>query len=376
MKNNMVRRLRRIPIVRRATPPGTAPGTLTVDPQARAPRILAMGYGPAGHLEFGIPSADVIGDHRSDYPVLWVNVDGLGDHETLQQIGDEFSLHRLTLEDVVSIPQRPKVEEHGSYLVIMLRLLHDVRVNDAEQISIVLGDDFVVTFQEREGDPFDEVRRRIRSAKGRLTHAGADYLAYALLDAIIDTYFPLVEACGERLDGLEEEMLAESDSEFGPRIHGIKRELLLIRRALLPMREMLHVLIRTESAFIGDETKVYLRDCEDHVIQLLDLVETYRELSSGLLDVHLASMSNRMNEVMKVLTVFAATFIPLSFIAGVYGMNFRQDSPWNMPELGWKYGYPAVVGVMLAVAAGLLLYFRHLGWIGRSGRRSGSEREG
>jgi magnesium transporter len=241
---------------------------------------------------------------------------------------------------------------------------------ESEQISIFVGKNFVLTFQEREGDCFEPVRERIRAGRGRIRKEGPDYLTYAIIDAVVDNYFPILEHYGERIEGLEAEVITSTTDETIAKIHDIKRDLLSLRRAIWPKREALSALSREPQPVFSDETRVYLRDCYDHTVQLMDMVETYRELASGLMDVYLTSVSNRMNEVMKVLTIIATIFIPLGFVAGVYGMNFNQEtSAFNMPELGWKYGYLYCLGLMAVIAAGLLVYFRRKGWLGPPGRK-------
>jgi magnesium transporter len=236
-----------------------------------------------------------------------------------------------------------------------------------------LNDRILLTFQERPGDCFDLVRDRIRKRRGQIRNRGADYLTYALLDAVIDGYFPVLEACGERLETLETSVIAEPSRDQVVQVHDMKRDLLSLRRAVWPQREMVNALTRDSTAFVSDQTQVYLRDCYDHTVQLMDMVETYREIASGLLDIYLSSVGTKMNEIMKVLTIIATIFIPLSFIAGLYGMNFDpKASPWNMPELAWYWGYPVALALMLAVALGLLVYFRRKGWIG--GRAKDSAR--
>jgi magnesium transporter len=239
---------------------------------------------------------------------------------------------------------------------------------ETEQVSMFVGKDFLLTFQERTGDCFTPIRDRLRHGTGRVRQLGPDYLTYALIDAVIDGYYPILEGYGEAIDTLEDEVIERAESEQMHRLHVVKRDLLMLRRAVWPTREMVNGLIRDESPFIGDVARVYLRDCYDHTIQLMDVVETYREISSSLLDAYLSSMSARLNEIMKVLTIIATIFIPLSFIASVYGMNFDPSvSPWNMPELKFYYGYPFALAIMAAVAGGLLYYFRRRGWMG--GRR-------
>ena len=359
---------------RRRTAPGSPPGTLVVDPRAPAPRMQVFCYGADAFREVPEASLDDVAAGAADARTLWLNVDGLGHADTLKRIGERFALHPLALEDVVNVHQRPKFEAYDDQLFLIVRVplpSADAPAPGAtglhtEQVAICLGRAHVVTFQESAGDAFEPVRHRLRMASSALRRRGADYLTYALLDAAIDAYFPLLEAYGERLEALENEVVERPQPEHATRIHDLKRDLLTIRRAVWPMRDLLAGMLRDDTPLIDEHTRVYLRDCLDHAIQLIDIIETYREIASGLVDIHLASVSNRMNEVMKVLTIIATIFIPLTFVAGIYGMNFdRGAGPWSMPELGWRYGYPAVMALMLAVAIGLVLWFRRLGWIGR-----------
>jgi magnesium transporter len=358
---------------RRRTPPGAPPGTMIASPAAPKPRISVISYGADTLEENREIAPGDIGALRGKMPVLWIDVDGLGDVSVLQEIGKEFGLHNLALEDVVNLHQRPKVEDYNDHLFIVCRMPCTDPLLQTEQVCLFLGRDFVITFQERPGDCFESVRNRIRTSRGRIRKSGADYLAYSLLDAVTDSYFPVLENIGEHIDGLEEMIMTDPVPDDVKRIHVLKRDLLNVRRAVWPQREMLNTLIRDESPLIDDYTKIYLRDCLDHTFQLIDLIETYREIVSDLTDIFLSAQSTRMNEVMKVLTVIATIFMPLTLISSIYGMNFdRQASPWNMPELGWAFGYPVIMAGMLAIAIGMLLYFRKRGWVGsRKRRRSG-----
>jgi magnesium transporter len=350
---------------RRRPPPGASPGTLVVDPSAIQPVVRFIGYGPDGFEEHGIPNIDNLESLIGKWPVTWINVDGLADLELLQRLGDIFGLHRLALEDVVNVHQRPKIEDYEDHVFIVTRMIHGEKAPLTEQVSLFLSDRALLTFQERPGDCFDLVRDRLRKHRGQIRERGADYLAYALLDTVIDGYFPVLEAYGERLETLEDSVLAEPSRDHVVQVHDMKRDLLALRRAIWPQREMLNALTRDSTSFVSDQTQVYLRDCYDHTVQLMDMVETYREIASGLLDIYLSSVGTKMNEIMKVLTIIATIFIPLGFIAGLYGMNFDPEaSPWNMPELEWYWGYPLALALMLVVALGLLAYFRHKGWIG------------
>ncbi|CAN5464103.1 magnesium/cobalt transporter CorA [soil metagenome] len=353
----------------RRPPPGSVPGALSGRPDAAPPRITVLAYGADGLVEETLESLAALHELRERWPVSWVNVDGIEHAETVRQLGEFFGLHRLALADVVNVPQRAKVEDYGDYLFIIARMARVDEGLETEQISIFLGKGFVLTFQERRGDPLDPVRERLRSGVGRIRANGADYLAYAVLDAIVDHYFPVLEQLGDHLELLEEEILNRPNRASMARLYALKRDLGAFRRSVWPERDTLNTLVRDPSPLITDETRIYLRDCYDHVIQSIDLLENYRELSSSLTDLYLSSISNRTNEIMKVLTIFAAIFIPLTFIAGVYGMNFDPDvSPWNMPELDWFWGYPFALGLMALTALGLILFFWRKGWIGEAER--------
>lgn len=356
--------------------PGSPPGTLLADPDAPIPEIRVIAYGPDDFVEQDITDLGTIPGFLERWPVTWVNVDGLGNVEVIQRLGEIFGLHRLSIEDVVHVRQRPKVEDYESHVFIVTQMARRAARLETEQISLFLGRNFVLTFQERRGDCFDPIRERVRKGRGRVRESGAGYLAYALVDATIDTHFPILEAYGELVDELEAEVLAAPRGELIRRIHDLKIDLISLRRAIWPQRDMVNALIRDVPTLIDEQTRVHLRDCYDHTVQLLDILETYREIASGLIEVYLSGMSSRTNEIMKVLTIIATIFIPLSFVAGVYGMNFDpRVSPWNMPELAWRWGYPFALGIMAAVAAGLLLYFRRRGWIGPPARTPRQRRD-
>jgi magnesium transporter len=313
----------------------------------------------AGRLveHHGATLAD-LDERAAGLPKIWVDVQGLADVELIRGVGERYGLHPLTVADVVHVHQRPKLEGHDDHLFIVLRLPDRTERMLTEQLSIVLGRDFVLTFQERPGDCFDPVRERLRRAGSGLRERGVDYLAYALIDALVDSYFPILESYGETIEVLEEQVIARPEPARVARIHRLRRELLEIRRALWPQREVLSALLREDTPCIAPGTRVFLRDCADHTAQLLDMVEIHREVTSGLLDLHLSSLSTRMNEIMKVLTIIATIFIPLGFVAGLYGMNFDpQVSPYNMPELHWRYGYFYSLAVMAAMGFGMLAYF-------------------
>jgi magnesium transporter len=360
----------------RRTLPGEAPGTIVSDPAAPRPRITVMAYGPgpdgvAGlRVERECATPEEAASERGKGSVIWVNVDGLGDAETITKLGDLFGLHKLAMEDVVNTHQRAKVEAYGDVVFVVLREALFADHLEMDQISMFIGSDFLVTFQEQAGDSFGPVRERIRKAKGRICTERPDYLAYALLDAVIDAYYPVLEKYGEKLELLEDETIEHATRSTVEHIHDIKRDFLTLRRAIWPAREAMSTLIREELPNVRPEVKVYFRDCYDHLVQLIDMLETYRETGSDLMEVYLSSVSNRMNEIMKVLTIISTLFMPLSFVAGVYGMNFNTGaSRWNMPELNWKYGYFFCLGVMAAITIGMLGYFRHKGWMGGPRKR-------
>ena len=353
--------------VRRLTlrhPPGTAPGTLAIDPEAPRPVIRVVAFGPEAFVEETVDDPAAIIAYVERWPVTWVNVDGLGDANVLNAIGERFNIHHLALADVVNVIQRPKIEAYGELLFVVMRMIRWNDGLDAEQLSLFLGRNFVLTFQESSGDVFDAVRDRIRNAHGRIRKSGADDLAYALIDAVIDGYYPVLESFGERIEALEDSVLERPEPSLAGEIHFVKRELFVLRRAVWPLRDAINALIRDESPLIDAETHVYLRDCSDHCVQLIDMLETYRELASGLMDMYLSAINNRTNEIVKVLTMFTVVFIPLGFIAGVYGMNFHTNLPGNMPELLWPFGYVFALAIMAVTAGGLLLYFRWKGWLG------------
>ncbi len=299
------------------------------------------------------------GRYRTKRSVSWINVTGIHDVKVVEELGEKFKLHPLVMEDILSPDQRPKLEEYDDQVYIVLRMLklEQGRIL-SEQLSLVLGKGYVLSFQENEGDVFDAVRDRIRKGKGRIRGRNADYLAYALVDAIVDGYFAILEHVGEQVEGLETSILRSDDSHGVERINALKREALYLRRSVWPLREVLSGLQRNGHKLIEKRTLPFLRDVYDHTIQVIDTIETIRDMTSGMLDIYLSSVSNRMNEVMKVLTIIATIFIPLTFITGLYGMNFSY-----MPELGWRPGYFTVLGVMFLILLGQLWYFRRKGWL-------------
>ncbi|MEQ8762669.1 MAG: magnesium/cobalt transporter CorA [Planctomycetota bacterium] len=348
----------------RATRPGQSPGTIEAPTDAPIPTLTVIAYGPDLVEEKRGVRLEEIRALRGQGVNLWVNVDGLGDASLVQRIGDLFQLHPLALEDVVHVHQRPKIDDYGDQLFLAARMPQLSEELSDEQISLFLGEGYVMTFQERVGDCFGGVRQRLERSGTRLRQQGPSYLAYALVDALVDSYFPVLETLGTTIEELEHDIFTDTGRDNLARIYDLKRKLVLLRRGAWPLRDVTSNLVREEEWF-SESSRPFLRDCFDHSLQVIDLIETYRELLSGLLEVHLSQVSNRLNEVMKVLTIIATIFIPLGFIAGVYGMNFNTEtSPWNLPELNWTYGYPFALGLMAAVSIALLFFFRRKGWLG------------
>ncbi len=347
--------------------PGTSPGTLEKPEPGRAtpPRIHLVDIQDSEFTERDGVTLDDCKPYFHGPSITWIHIQGQPDPAILQTLGDAYGLHPLALEDVLNAGQRTKVDIYENQLFIVLGHLRQVDDGfNLEQVSIFLGERYVVSFHDAQTDIFEPVRERLRKPGGRLRTQGADYLAYALVDLVIDHGFPVLEAMGDSLEELEELVVDEPVRSTMEIIHRTKRKLIVLRRALWPQREVINSLIRDSDGLIDESTKLYFRDCYDHTVQILDLIEAYRDTTSGLLDVYLSSVSNRMNDIMKVLTIIATIFIPLSFITGVYGMNFDTDkSPWNMPELDWYYGYPLALGLMLAIAIVMLIYFRRRNWI-------------
>jgi magnesium transporter len=345
------------------TKAGAPPGTLVyVGPERTEPvTVHLIEYAEDSYEERALTAETDFQEISKQKQLTWINVDGLNDLEVIQAIGTAFDLHSLVLEDLVHTGQRPKHEEYEEYVFVVLRMLTlgpDGAGVRSEQLGIVFGDGFVLSFQERAGDVFEAVRERIRIKSRRIRSRGADYLAYALIDAVVDHYFHILEAFADLVEELEVEVLENPTPETMRRIHDLRHEMLGVRRAIWPLRELTNGLVRTESDLIHESTQVFLRDVYDHTVQVIDTAETLREVVSGLMDLYMSSVSNRMNEIMKVLTIMASVFIPLTFLAGVYGMNFEF-----MPELGIPWAYPALLAVMVGIGLGLLLLFKRRGWL-------------
>ncbi len=345
--------------------PGSAPGTLNIEPDAYPTEIELFDYTAEriNHYQRLTPQECLT--YLDSESVSWFNVQGLGNENVLREIGAILKLPPLILEDVVNVPQRPKLEYHPNFLLIttqMVMLNHQGCV--MEQISFILGKHYLLTIQEEPcHDPFNPVKNRLEKSIGFIRQLGADYLCYALIDAIVDNYFPVLEIYGDRLEELEEEAISNPNQKTLSKIYQIRRELLALRRLMWPQREIFNSLIRDGSDYIHPNVINYLRDCYDHTVQIIDVIETYRELGAGLTDVYLSATGNRMNEIMKVLTIISTIFIPLTFIAGIYGMNFNTEkSPFNMPELNWYWGYVACWAVMIFITSIQIYIFWKRGW--------------
>ena len=347
---------------KRSVKTGLPPGSLIHigERHAEKSKILFCEYDESHFQEREIHSLEGVLPPPDGKAVAWIHIDGLQEIHLLEQMGSVFGLHPLILEDILNTEQRPKSEDHGEYLYIVLRLFHEDAGGGLipEQVSIVLGPNWLVSLQEKKGSLFDPVRERLRNEKGRLRKAGADYLAHALLDAIVDSYFVILDKFGEKIETLEETLVDRPSPVTLRAIQALKREIIFLRKSVWPLREMLGGLGRSDSPLIRELSVLYFRDVYDHAVQVIDTIETYRDMLSGMLDIYLSSISNRMNEVMKVLTVIATIFMPLTFLAGVYGMNFKY-----MPELEWRWGYFALWGLMTVIAVFMLIIFRRKKWL-------------
>jgi magnesium transporter len=361
------KRRRLKPRIHRRAAPGTKPGTMNVAPDALATTIDVIAYDKDRIVEKSRITVAQLNEFRNRWPVVWVNVIGLGSVEVLREIATKFQIHPLAMEDVVNVHQRAKTDHYDNNVYCVVRMPEPQKDELTEQLSLIVGKDYVVTFQEGPGDCFDLVRGRLRHEKSVMRQeTQADYLAYRLIDAVVDAFFPILERIGDRLDELDDRAAAGEGPRAFADLHVVKRELLLLRRAIWPLRDAIRELQLEDAPFFSTQTRLFLRDCQDHAIQLIDLVEAYRDISGDIRDFYLSTMSNRMNEVMKTLTIIATIFIPMNFIAALYGMNFESDSPWNMPELHWHLGYPFALGLMATFAFSMLVLFWRRGWIGSS----------
>ncbi len=347
--------------------PGSIPGTLNISRDAIFPPIDLIDYDSKQAKLVTNLAPEACREYFDTESVSWFDIGGLGNADFWHRIGSVFSLHPLVLEDIVNVPQQPKVEDYQNQLVIITKMVmpnSDGEGFELQQVSFILGKRYLLTVQEElEKDCLEPIRQRIKFQKGNIRSKGTDYLAYALWDAIVDGFFPVLEIFSQKIEALEDEVIFNPNNKTLAKIYQARRELLALRRAIWSQRNALNILIRDKSPLISEETIIYLRDCYDHAVQIIDIIETYRELTSGLTDIYLSAVGNKMNEVMKLLTVISSIFIPLTFVAGIYGMNFNPEaSPWNMPELNWYWGYVFFWVIMIAIATAMIYFFWRKGW--------------
>jgi magnesium transporter len=341
---------------------GLRPGALVHigEKKIEKPRIRIIDYNPEQLEEVEVETIEECFPYADNKNATWVNIDGLHDIHLIEKIGNHFNLHPLLLEDILNTEKRPEIEDYGDFIFMVVKMLYydDVKGTVmSEQLSIVLGKNVVISFQERVGDVFNPIRERIRNSKGRIRNGGTDYLAYALIDTIVDNYFIILEKFSDRLETLEEELIGKFSQMTLKEIHAMKREMVMLRKSVWPLRELVNGMERSESRLINKSTVMFIKDLYDHTVQVIDTIETLREMLSGMLDIYLSNTSNKMNEVMKVLTIMASIFIPLTFIAGIYGMNFE-----GMPELHASWGYPVTLALMLIIAISMVFYFKRRKW--------------
>lgn len=348
---------------RRSKKIGLPPGTLVFlgEKKVEELKITVINYDEKHYSEKEVKNVEECFPYKDDPHITWINVEGIHQVEIIEKLGEHFVLHPLLLEDVVNTEQRPKIEEYEDHVFIVLKMCHFDQANDeitVEQISLILGANFVITFQEREGDVFNPIRGRLNKARGRIRGKGADYLAYALIDAIVDSYFTILEEFGGHIESLQEELITAPRMENLQVLQRLKRDMLSFRKSVWPLREVINGLVKGEPKLIKEDINVYLRDVYDHTIQVMDTIETFREMLSAMLDIYLSSVGNKMNEVMKVLTIIATMFIPMTFIAGVYGMNFKY-----MPELEWRWSYPLFWLLIIIILLIMIALFRRRKWL-------------
>lgn len=339
-------------------PPGSSPGELVASPEQLPSRIRLIAYGPTSHIEADINNIDDIPRFQNEWPNIWIQVIGLNDVSLLEHLGTRFGIHKLALEDVLNVTHRAKVEEFENFLFVILKMGRQIDQFTTDHFCMVLKPGLIITFQECDEDVFSLVKERIRSGRGKIRGYSTDYLAYALLDAIVDSYYPILESFNRQLEQMENDVIRNMGTQTISRIHTMKSDLLYIHRAIYPMRDIINVLAHEDNEFIGNSIIHYLRDCHDQCVQITELTEFYRDLAAGLMNTYLALSGHKMNEIMKVLTLISAIFIPLTFIVGVYGMNFN-----NMPEMQNPNGYLIIWCVMLTIASCMLLWFYKKGWL-------------
>ncbi len=345
---------------KRSEKAGLPPGTPVHigEPRDEKVKITLFDYDENHCSEKTLEHAEDCFPFKDKPSVTWINMDGIHDVKLIEKIGQHFGIHPLVLEDIVNTEQRPKMEDFGNYLFVVLKMLRFNEGIASEQVSMIIGNNYAISFQETEGDVFNNIRERIRTGKARIRKLGADYLAYSLIDSIVDNYFAILEKFGDRVEEIEESLVTNPSPEIMHTVQKLKADIAFLRKSVWPLREVINSMIRSESAIIQNSTDLYLKDVHDHTIQIVETIETFRDRLSEMMDIYLSSLSNKMNEVMKVLTIIATIFIPLTFIVGIYGMNFQY-----MPELEWPWGYPLVILAMLGISAVMLAYFRRKKWI-------------
>jgi len=349
---------------------GMSPGSLvfTGEKKVEKTKISVFDFDEKGYHEKDLPEDRIesLSEFKTNKNVSWLNICGIHDAELIGKVGEIFNIHPLVLEDILNTGHNPKVEEFDDFIFVITKMINynkELNELNIEQVSFILGKNYLITFQEKEGDVFDIIRDKIRSNNGRIRKSGADYLAYRLIDTMVDNYFLVLEKIDERTEYLEDELFENPEKSSLENIHLIRKEVIKLRRAVVPLRDIVHALEREQYPFIAKSTYIYLRDLYDHIRQIIDTVENYREIINSLQEVYLSSASHKMNEVVKILTIISTIFIPLTFIAGIYGMNFRTDiSVWNMPELDWKYGYPFALAIMGLIFIGMVIFFKRKKW--------------
>ncbi|MBX3425192.1 MAG: magnesium/cobalt transporter CorA [Pirellulales bacterium] len=367
-RNNRARKPRRR--LDQSIHPHTRPGTLIVPIDAQRSTLRVTAYGPQQLIDRRDASVADVAELLGKHPVTWIDATGLDNVDLITHLGKLLNLHPLSLEDLVSVPQRSKVDVYPEHVYWVTQVPGYLERLSTDQVSVFIGRNFLLSWREQPDNTFDLVRKRLEVAGGVTRSAGIDYLMYALLDAVIDSYFPVLERFGDSLDEFDDRVEEGPSPRLLQRIHDVRRDVRRLRRIVWPLRDAIDELIREQEWLVTRETEIHLRDCHDHTIQVIDTLENIRDACSDLRDYYATAISNRTNDIMKVLTVIATVFMPLSFIAGVYGMNFDTSaSKWNMPELGWPFGYALALGLMGAVAGGQLMFFRHKGWLGRGWRR-------
>ncbi len=343
---------------------GMPPGTLlhVGDMRSEKIKISMLSYNPDEWMEKQYNHVEELLENKATADVDWVHISGIHRVDIIEKIGMVFNIHPLVLEDIVNANQRPKLEESKDYIYIVLKMIYYVESTQSiefEQVSMIVGNNYIISFQENDNQIFHQIRERIKNTNGKIRTLGPDYLAYALIDCIVDYYYVALEHLGEKIESLEDELMLDPGPHILKEIHSLKTEMLFVRKAIWPLREIINVLSRGDSSLVDQSTLIYLRDVYDHVIQVIDTIEMYRDMVTSMFDIYISSVSYKLNEVMKVLTIIATIFIPLTFIVGLYGMNFKY-----MPELEWEWGYPVVLVLMAIISTMMVMYFRRKKWIG------------